>query len=245
MWYNLIMEISLIIILTIVASAIGTVTGFGTSTIMIPALALFLPPVEAIFLVSIIHWFGNVWKVTLFRSGLNWRLVGLFGLTGLLTSYLGASVTLNVDNAVLLRGLGIFFAAYAVFLLLQSKLKVPASLGMALLGGSLSGFFAGMFGIGGAIRSAFLTIFDLPKSVYIATAGAIGLMVDLTRVVTYIAGGISLSPALSYGLIIFIPVSLLGAYVGKLVVNKISQQQFRAVIAVLIFVIGIKLIIWP
>src|SRR3989344_2932789 len=239
------MEISLIIILTIVASAIGTVTGFGTSTIMIPALALFLPPVEAIFLVSIIHWFGNVWKVTLFRSGLNWRLVGLFGLTGLLTSYLGASVTLNVDNAVLLRGLGIFFAAYAVFLLLQSKLKVPASLGMALLGGSLSGFFAGMFGIGGAIRSAFLTIFDLPKSVYIATVGAIGLMVDSTRVVTYITGGVMLPQTLLYGLLIFIPTSFCGAYIAKRIVDKIPQRQFRSVVAVLIFIIGIKLVVWP
>src|SRR3989344_947199 len=159
------MEIILITLLTIVASAIGTITGFGTSTIMIPILALFLSPVETIFLVSIIHWFGNVWKITLFRSGINWQLIGLFGLTGLVTSYFGAAVTLNIDNAALLRALGVFLAAYAAFLLFQSKIKVPASSGMALLGGSLSGFFAGMFGIGGAIRSAFLTIFDLPKSV--------------------------------------------------------------------------------
>ena len=119
------MEIILITLLTIVASAIGTITGFGTSTIMIPILALFLSPLEAIFLVSIIHWFGNVWKITLFRSGINWKLIGLFGVTGLVTSYFGAAVTLNIDDSVLLRVLGVFLAVYAIFLLFQSKLKLP------------------------------------------------------------------------------------------------------------------------
>src|SRR3989344_1425967 len=237
------MEIILITLLTIVASAIGTVTGFGISTIMIPVLAIVLPPVEAIFFVSIVHWFDNIWKITLFRSGLNWKLIGLFGATGLVTSYIGAALTLNIDGTILLQILGVFLAVYAVFLLLQSKLKVPASSSAAVIGGSLSGFFAGMFGIGGAIRSAFLALFDLPKAVYIATAGAIGLMVDLTRIVTYVAGGVTLPQTLLYGLIIVIPVSLLGAFLGKGVVDKIPQRQFRSVVAVLIFLIGIKLVV--
>ena len=239
------MEIILITLLTIVASAIGTITGFGTSTIMIPILALFLSPGEAIFLVSIIHWFGNVWKITLFRSGINWKLIGLFGVTGLVTSYFGAAVTLNIDDSVLLRVLGVFLAVYAIFLLFQSKLKLPASSSVALVGGSLSGFFAGMFGIGGAIRSAFLTIFDLPKAVYIATAGAIGLMVDSTRVVTYVAGGMMLPQTLLYGLLIFIPTSFCGAYIAKRIVDKIPQRQFRSIVAMLILIIGIKLVVWP
>jgi hypothetical protein len=63
------MEILYISLLAFFAATIGTITGFGTSTLMIPVLAIFLPPVEAIFLVAIIHWFGDVWKVTLFRKG--------------------------------------------------------------------------------------------------------------------------------------------------------------------------------
>ncbi len=239
------MEIFYISLLTLVAATIGTITGFGTSTIMIPVLVIFFPPVEAIFLVAIIHWFGNIWKIALFRSGFNLRLLTLFGIVGLATSYLGAFISLGANEQVLLRFLGAFLAGYAIFLIFQSKFRIPAGNMAALSGGALSGFFAGMFGIGGAIRGMFLSAFDLPKAVYIATAGAIGIMVDSTRIITYFTGGATLSKELWYGLLLFIPVSFLGAQIAKRIVDKIPQNKFRAVVAVFLFTIGLKLIVWP
>ncbi|MBE0427779.1 MAG: sulfite exporter TauE/SafE family protein [Nitrospirae bacterium] len=239
------MEIVYIALLTLIAATVGTITGFGTSTIMIPVLVIFLSPVEAIFLVAIIHWFGNIWKVALFRKGIDFKLISLFGIVGLTTSYIGASISLGANEEILLRLLGMFLACYSIFLIFQSKFKVRAGLGTALSGGALSGFFAGMFGIGGAIRSMFLSAFDLQKAVYIATAGAIGLMVDATRIITYFTGGVTLSRELWWGLLVFIPVSFLGANIAKKIVHKIPQEKFRKVIAVFLFVIGLKLILAP
>ncbi|MBI2633389.1 MAG: sulfite exporter TauE/SafE family protein [Parcubacteria group bacterium] len=239
------MEILYITLLTLIAAAIGTITGFGTSTLMIPVLVIFFPPVEAIFLVAIIHWFGDLWKVSLFRKGFSWRLLILFGVVGLATSYLGASISLGANEQSLLRLLGVFLAGYALFLTFQSKFKIPAGTMTALSGGALSGFFAGMFGIGGAIRSMFLTAFDLPKAVYIATAGAIGLAVDSTRIITYFVGGAALPERLWWSLLIFIPVSFIGAQIAKKIVDRIPQNKFRAVIAIFLLAIGIKLIFWP
>ncbi|OGP64420.1 MAG: hypothetical protein A3K22_04360 [Deltaproteobacteria bacterium RBG_16_42_7] len=239
------MEILLISLLTFVAATIGTITGFGTSTIMIPVLAIFFQPVEAIFLVAIIHWFGDIWKIALFRKGFNLRLIALFGVIGLITSYLGAFISLGANEEILLRFLGAFLAGYALFLICQSKFKIPAGNIAALSGGALSGFFAGMFGIGGAIRSMFLSAFDLPKAVYIATAGAIGLLVDSTRIITYFTGGENLPKELWYGLLLFVPISFLGAQIAKKLVNKIPQDRFRIVVAVFLFVIGLKLTLFP
>jgi hypothetical protein len=239
------MEILYISILTFLASAIGTITGFGTSTLMIPVLAVFFPPAEAIFLVAIIHWFGDVWKVALFRSGFNLRLLLLFGGVGLAASYLGAHISLGASEHILLRLLGAFLAGYSLFLIFQSKFKIPSGKLAALSGGALSGFFAGMFGIGGAIRSMFLTAFDLPKAVYIATAGAIGHLVDSTRIITYFAGGATLPGELWYGLLLFVPVSFVGAQAARKLVDKIPQEKFRGVVAVFLFVIGLKLTVWP
>jgi len=239
------MEIFYITLLTLIAATIGTITGFGTSTLMIPVLVIFFPPVEAIFLVAIIHWFGNIWKIALFRSGFNLRLLALFGVVGLVTSYLGAYISLGANEEVLLRVLGAFLAGYALFVAFQSKFKIPAGNLTALSGGALSGFFAGMFGVGGAIRSAFLSAFDLPKAVFIATAGAIGLLVDSTRIITYFIGGATLPRELWYGLILFIPVSFIGARIAKKVVDRIPQNKFRLVIAVFLLAIGTKLIFWP
>ena len=239
------MEIFYIALLTLIAATIGTITGFGTSTLMIPVLVIFFPPVEAIFLVAIIHWFGNIWKVALFRSGFNMRLLLLFGVVGLVTSYFGAHISLGANEEILLRVLGAFLAGYALFVAFQSKFKIPAGNTMAIFGGGLSGFFAGTFGIGGAIRSAFLSAFDLPKAVFIATAGAIGLLVDSTRIITYFTGGETLPRELWYGLILFIPVSFLGAQIAKKVVDRIQQNKFRMVIAIFLLAVGIKLIFWP
>jgi uncharacterized membrane protein YfcA len=239
------MDIIYIALLTLVSGTIGTMTGFGTSTIMLPILVMFMPPIEAIFLVSIIHWFGNLWRIMLFKSGLNLKLFALFGISGLVASYAGASLSLKIDGSFLLRLLGIFLAIYSLSLIFKSHLKITAGTKTALFGGTLSGFFAGIFGIGGAIRSAFLLVFDLPKAVYIATAAAIGLLVDSTRVITYYWGGTQMSERLWWGLLIFIPVSLSGAQIAKIIVNKIPQDKFRIVIAVFLLFIGIKLLLWP
>lgn len=239
------MELVLVAILTLVAATIGTVTGFGTSTLMIPVLVIFLPPVEAIFLVAIIHWFGDIWKVALFRSGFNVRLLLLFGAIGLVTSYFGAYISLGANEQILLRLLGAFLAGYALFLIFRSKFKIPAGNATALFGGALSGFFAGMFGIGGAIRGMFLSAFDLPKAVYIATAGAIGFAVDSTRIITYFTGGATPPKELWYGLFLFIPISFMGAQIAKKIVDKIPQNKFRAVVAVFLLAVGMKLLFLP
>jgi len=234
-----------ITILTLIASVVGTITGFGLSTVMIPVLLIFFPPIEAIFLVSIIHWFGNIWKVLLFRKGFDLRLLLLFGITGFFTSYLGAFISLGSNEEILLRIFGVFLFAYALFLIFQTSFKVLASNSTALLGGLLSGFFAGIFGMGGAIRSMFLSAFNLPKEVYIATAGAIGLLIDSTRIVTYFIGGAQLSELLWWGLPLFITISFIGAKIAQNIVDKIPQDRFRMVIALFLLIIGIKLIIWP
>ncbi len=239
------MSILYIALLTLIASTVGTITGFGTSTILIPILLIFFPHAEVIFLVAIIHWFGNLWKVLLFRKGLNLRLFILFGVVGLIASYIGAYISIGSNEQMFLRVLGIFLVIYASFLIFKSHFKIPAVNAAALTGGALSGFFAGMFGIGGAIRSMFLSAFNLPKEVYIATAGAIGLLVDSTRIITYFIGGVVLPGIFWYGLLVFIPISFLGAKIAKHIVDKIPQDKFRSVIAIFLLLIGIKLVFWP
>ena len=56
----------------------------------------------------------------------------------------------------------------------------------------LTGFMAGIFGMGGAIRSLFLSAFNLPKEVYIVTGAAIAIFIDISRLGTYLLRGTSL-----------------------------------------------------
>ncbi len=85
----------------------------------------------------------------------------------------------------------------------------------------------------------------LEKAVYIATAGAISFMIDSTRITNYIIGGIRLEPTVLQGLLIFIPVSLVGVMIGRRGVEKIPQGKFRNFIAIFIFLLGLKLVLFP
>ena len=239
------MYIALITILTIMASAVGTMTGFGTSTIMVPILLLVYPVPQTLLFVGIIHWFGNLWKLLLFRRGLQWKLVLYFGLPGIATTYLGARLMFNISSGVLSRILGGFMIAYVVFLVLKGSFKVKQSMATSVCGGALSGFLAGIFGIGGAVRAMFLSAFNLPKEVYIATAGAIAIIVDTTRLTTYITGGAQLESMLLWTMPLFIVASFIGAQIAKRIVDRIPQKHFRPVVAVFLFLVALKLLFFP
>jgi uncharacterized membrane protein YfcA len=220
-------------------------TGSGTSTITVPVLLFFYPLPQTLLFVGIVHWFGNVWKLILFRKGFQWRLILSFGIPGIAATFLGASLVFNIPGTVLSRILGTFLICYVIYLFLRGSFRIKPSLFAGACGGTLSGFLAGVFGIGGAVRGLFLTAFDLPKEVYIATAGAIALIIDTTRLTTYLLKGARLEQLLLWGLTLFIPASFLGAKIAKSVVNRIPQEHFRKVIAAFLLLVGMKLILFP
>lgn len=234
--------IILISLLTFAASIVGTASGFGLSSLMVPVLLMFYPLHQVLLMVGIIHLFGDLWKVLLFRSGMRWRLIFLFGIPGIAFSYAGATLSYRFDPDLMLRVLGLFLAAYALFVLVHRRFKVRSSAGSAVTGGALSGFFAGLFGVGGAVRGAFLSAFDLPKAVYIATSGSIALFIDATRLLTYAANKSVLPAGIWIALPLYIACSFAGARVAKSAVKRIPQMYFRSVIAVVIFLISLTLI---
>ena len=239
------MEIPLFLCIVIIASCIGTMTGFGTSTIMVPIVLLFYPVPQTLLFVGIIHWFGNIWKLILFRKGFQWKLILSFGVPGIAAAFFGASLVFNIPGMIFSRILGTFLICYVIYLFVKSSFRIKPNLFAGVCGGALSGFFAGVFGIGGAVRGLFLTAFDLPKEVYIATAGAIALFIDTTRLTTYFLKGARLEQLLLWGLLIFIPASFLGARIARHIVDKIPQEHFRKVVAVFLLLVGIKLILLP
>ena len=236
------MEIISILVVVVLGNAIGTMTGFGLSTVVIPVMVLFYPLPEALLFVGVIHWFGDIWKLILFREGLRWKLILSFGIPGVLATILGAALVFRVSSETLSHVLGVFLVVYVVLLFARDTFQIPQNSVSGVIGGALSGFCAGIFGMGGTIRSMFLLAFNLPKSVYLATAGAIALAVDTSRLVTYLCRGARLEPRLLWGMLLFIPASFLGAHLAKRVVDRIPQHQFRRVIALFLLAVAVKLL---
>ena len=106
----------LLCLLTLIAAGVGMATGFGTSTIMIPVLTLFVPLPVSLLFVGIIHLCGDIWKVLLFKRGFDWKLILFFGLSGIIASFFGASLSFYAEGLPLKKILGVFLILYVVFL---------------------------------------------------------------------------------------------------------------------------------
>ncbi len=239
-------ELILIGVLVFVASLIGTLSGFGISTIMVPVLLLFFPLPLTLLFTGVIHWFGNVWKILLFRSGLGqWKIILWFAAPAVIASFIGATVSVTVPEQILLRILGGFLLAYALFIFLKSEWKLPENRVIAGVGGTAAGFSSGIFGVGGEIRAAFLTALNLPKEVYFFALGVMGLAIDSARIVGYLGGGTALEGFFLRGLILFVPVSFVGAWTAKRFVNLIAQKYFRIFVALFLAAAAIKFLVFP
>ena len=236
-----------IAVVTFVASVIGTMSGFGTSTILVSTLPLFLvfPLPQTLLFVGIIHIFADLWKMLLFRRGFDWKLIAGFGVPAVAASVLGAWLTLGIEESALIRAMGACLAAYGAFIIARPAFKVPRRNRTAFVGGAASGLVAGLLGVGGPIRGAFLAAYDLPKAAYISTAGAIALVTDLARVTTYVAGGARMPELYAAGLPAFVVVSLAGAMAAQRIVNSVSQKSFRRIIAAFLVAVGMKFLFLP
>ena len=185
--------------------------------------------------------FGNISRIGFFRHGLDKNLLLKFGLPSIVFTLLGALLVPYISQNLLKAILGVFLIIYASLSLWKDNLQVKASIFSTVLGGGLSGFLAGLIGTGGALRGAFLTAFGLPKERYIATAASIALAVDITRIPVYLSQGF-LGKDYYWYLPVLLIIAFLGSYIGKQVVRKIPQGNFRKIVLLAILLIGLKFV---
>jgi hypothetical protein len=223
------------------SEVVGTVAGFGSSTVFLPLALLFFDFKTALVLVALLHIFGNFGRIGFFRHGLDKRILLIFGVPSVVLSVIGALLVGYISQDTLKGVLGVFLIIYAGISFWKENLKIKPSLPNSIIGGGLSGFLAGLIGTGGALRGAFLTAFGLPKEKYIATAAAIALAVDLTRIPVYFAGGFLNSKYYWYVpfLLVF---ALVGSFTGKQIVKRIPQDKFKKIVLIAILLIGLKFI---
>lgn len=233
--------IILFFIAAFLSVVIGTVAGFGTSTIFLPIALIFVDFKTALVLVAISHLSGNVGATTFFRHGLDKKLILIFGVPSIILTILGAYIVIYIPQNILEVLLGIFLLIFSIYSLIKPNFKVSATKINTIVGGSLSGFLQGLMGIGGPLRGAFLISYNLDKFKYIATLAAIAVIIDATRIPIYFANNL-LEPQFYYYIIPLIIIGIIGSYTGKRIVNKIPQNTFKKVVLVGIALASLLLI---
>ncbi len=224
------------------SEVVGTMAGFGSSTIYLPLASYFVDFKTALALVAIFHLFGNISRITFFRHGLDKRVLLVFGLPSFLLSLLGATLVGDLSQTFLKLLLGTFLISLSVTFLLKPKLAFSASTKSLILGGGISGFIVGLIGTGGALRATFLTGLKMEKEKYIVTAAVIALGTDATRIPSYLASGF-LAEQYYYFIPILFGIALAGSFVGRKIVGRIDQAKFKKMVLVAVILASIKFII--
>ena len=232
----------LFLFFAVVAEIIGTIGGFGSSVFFVPLASFFFDFETVLGLTAIFHLSSNISKIALFRKGLNKKLLLNIGIPSIIFVIVGGFLTKYLDTFVLKTLLAIFLIAFSLLFISNKEVIIKPERKQSIIGGSLSGFTAGLLGTGGAIRGITMAAFNLEKSVFIATSATIDFAIDFTRTIVYVCNGYVHKEELIYIPFLFV-IGLAGTYIGKYILQFIPQDRFKQISLLLVLIIGVIMLL--
>lgn len=229
----------------IVAGGVAALAGFGIGSVLTPLFAIRVDAKLAVAAVAIPHVAGTALRFWRLRRRVDRRIFAWFGATSAAGGLLGALLHAWASS----RTLAIVFGALLLFVGLSELTGLMARVRLgrraAWAVGALSGMLGGMVGNQGGIRSAALLAFEADKQAFIATATAVGLVVDAARLPVYLAGEWSRLSRLWPWIAIATAGVLLGTIGGMRVLPHVADRTFRRVVAVLLLALGAWMVLRP
>ena len=235
----------ILVLAAMVAGAIASVSGFGIGSILTPLLAGGMGTKLAVVIVSIPHFVGTALRFALIRRHVDKRVLLTFGVTSAVGGLAGALLHVWLRSAILSYLLGglLIFAGLMGLTGGAERMRFGRTGGW--IAGALSGVFGGLVGNQGGIRSAALLGFEVSKESFVATATAIGLIVDLFRLPVYVATAYQ-DIAVQWRFVVLATLGVVaGTLLGKPLLQRIPQRIYRAIVSLIIFALGISMFIVP
>lgn len=253
------MSYLIICTVALLASALTFFSGFGLGTLLLPAFALFFPVDQAVALTAVVHFLNNLFKLILTGRNADRTVVLRFGLPAIAMSFLGAWVLIwlagiapvftysvfggvvSVTPAKLV--IGLLLLLFAALELLPRFRNISFGTQWLPLGGMLSGFFGGLSGMQGALRSAFLSRAGLSKEAFIATGVVIACLIDFSRLAIYFTTLVRESAHLNYGLLVAaVLAAFAGAALGNRYLKKMTLPGIQRFVAGMLLVVALGLV---
>jgi uncharacterized membrane protein YfcA len=142
----------------------------------------------------------------------------------------------------LVVGALLFF--FALFDIIPNLSKLEFNRKYIPLGGVLSGFFGGLSGNQGALRTAFLIRAGLSKEQFVATGVVIAILIDISRLGIYSSDIVKHHHELDYLLLTMAVLSaFLGAYAGNKLLKKVTIKFLQNFVAAMLLLFSILLML--
>lgn len=247
--------------IALLGSLLTFFSGFGLGTLLLPVFLIFFPVEMAVTMTALVHFLNNLFKGTLVWRNIPAKIVLKFGLGIIPGTLLGSFCMLYFFN---LNPLGSYTLAGKIFFVDPLKLVIAIlmlifameellgpwnfnfSSSKLFAGGVLSGFFGGLSGHQGALRSMFLLKAGLNRDSYIACGTAIALITDLTRIPVYLSNHSLALQGHKWLLLVAILCAFIGAWSGNRMLKKMTFKSMRIIVGVFLvlmsFALGLGLV---
>lgn len=243
-------------------AALTLFSGFGLGTLLLPAFSFFFPIEIAVAATALVHLANNIFKVAIVGRMANPSVTLRFTLPALITSALGAMLLIHLGALepltqysfigktyrieLIKLTLGILIGGFALLDLSPQLGKMSLPSKYIPLGGALSGFFGGLSGMQGAVRSMFLIRAGLSKEAFIGTSVVSAILIDFIRLLVY--GNtqsiqfVTLREAGILGLVISGSLSALaGTLIGSRLVKKVTLETVKKIVGGLLLLVSLGL----
>ncbi|MFM7814144.1 MAG: TSUP family transporter [Flavobacteriales bacterium] len=249
----------LIVIAAFIGALLSFFCGFGLGTILLPAFASYYALPLAVSATSAVHLANNGFKLFLVGRHAHWPTVWRFGWWSFVGAMLGALLLVFISDgpslcsyvflghsfqvSVIKFVMGAMMISFAIFEWMQSDQAVIVPHGLLPYGGIISGFFGGLSGHQGALRSAFLMRSGLTKEQFLGTRVVVACLVDIPRLAIYgVAFMQSWNGVDKQWLLAAAGFAFLGAWLGNRWVRKMTFQHIQRIVGVALILFGAMLI---
>jgi uncharacterized membrane protein YfcA len=251
-------EYVIVCLVALCASSLTLFSGFGLGTLLLPAFLAFFPAELAVGMTAVVHLLNNLFKFALLGKMADRSVVLRFGIPAIAASFAGAGLLVlaseipplltyevfGPEHDVLPVNLlmGILIIVFAILEIAPQREHSAAGKGRLVVGGLLSGFFGGLSGHQGALRSVFLLRAGLSKEAFIASGVVISCLVDVSRIGVYAEHLFGTAQSVAWGLIGAAAGSaFLGAAAGRRAMGVVTMKGIRRLVGVLLIVVGASL----
>ena len=255
------MEFLAVSLAALVVSGLALFSGFGLGTLLMPVFALFFPVRTAVAATAVVHLANNVFKVAIVGRRSNWKVVLAFGLPAASFALLGAFLLVRVAEVAPIVTyelwgreftltavkvvVAVLIIGFALFEMLPLLRRVEFDRKYVPVGGAVSGFFGGLSGHQGALRSAVLARAGLGTPEFVGTTSVCALLVDLSRLAVY---GVSffgeefvevgeVGPLVGTATL----AAFVGTYGSSRLLEKVTMVAVRRLVGVMLVVLGLAL----
>ena len=253
-------EIFVVSIVTFTAAILTFFSGFGLGTILTPVMMIFFPTEIAIAFTGLVHFSNNIFKFFLVGKNIDKKVLIRFGLPSVIAALTGSYLLVLIDSNIVIFSyyffdkkidvvlvkflISILLITFAIIDLIPQIKNLNFDKKYLPVGGFLSGFFGGLSGNQGALRSAFLVKHGLEKSVFVATTVAVSSLVDITRLGVYSTNFLNLKYSDFYQLGFFsVASAVAGSFIGNKLLKKVTIEQIKKIVALLLVFLGMSLLI--